>query len=85
MLQKWIAIYSAWYQNLWIIKNIRLSYEIGLDEGVHCNSDEHQADKAYYDDTDDLHSLEPGLSVPAYSLEHAPEAVGKVEPDGCEP
>lgn len=59
--------------------------EIRLYESVHCNGCECKAENGYDNDTDNLYTLEPGLSVPAYSLEHTPESVGKVEPQGCEP
>ena len=55
------------------------------DESGHCGSNEHEADDAGHDDADHLHSLEPGLAIPADGLEHAPETVEEVEPYSSEP
>ena len=62
-----------------------LGDEIRLDEGVDRGDDEHQADQGNEDQADDLHALEPGLAVPAHGLEHAPETVYHVHPEGREP
>ena len=62
-----------------------LGNECRLDERVDADQGEEDADEGGEDDTDHLDALEPGRAVPADSLEHAPEAVGEVEPDGKEP
>ena len=62
-----------------------LSDEIGLDESIDSDACEEHADDADHDYTDILDALEPGGAVPAHSLEHAPESVYEVEPDGGEP
>ena len=62
-----------------------LSDEIGLDESIDSDACEEHADDADHDYTDILDALEPGGAVPAHSLEHAPESVYEMEPDGCEP
>ena len=64
---------------------ISLGDEVGLDEGVDRSGDEQEDNKGRDDHTDDLEPLEPGLPTPADGLEHAPEAVHEVEPDGGEP
>ena len=64
---------------------IGLGDEVGLDESVDRSGDEEEDDDAGDDNADDLEPLEPGLSAPAYRLEHAPETVYEVEPDGDEP
>ena len=62
-----------------------LSDEIGLDESIDSDACEEHADDADHDYTDILDALEPGSTVPAHSLEHAPESVYEMEPDGSEP
>ena len=64
---------------------ISLGDEVGLDEGVDGSGNEQEDDDGSDDHADDLEPLEPGLSAPADRLEHAPEAVYEVEPDGGEP
>ena len=59
--------------------------EIRVDERVHGNDCEHEADDGNDYDADYLDPLEPGLAVPADGLEHTPESVGEVEPYGREP
>ena len=54
-------------------------------EGCYCRSDKSKANDSGNDHTDNLDSLEPGLSAPAHSLEHAPETVYEVEPESHEP
>ena len=56
-----------------------------MKEGIDGNGDECEADDGSHDDADDLDSLEPGRTVPADGLEHAPEAVCEVEPQCHEP
>ena len=67
------------------LTNFPLCNEVRLAESIDCDSNEHEADQGSDDDADDLESLEPGLSAPAHSLEHAPESVCEVEPEGHEP
>ena len=64
---------------------MRLRNEIGLYEGVDSHADEGEADYRNDDYAYDLDALEPGAAVPADGLEHAPESVGEVEPQGGEP
>ena len=64
---------------------ISLGDEVGLDEGIDRSGDEEEDDDAGDDNADDLEPLEPGLSAPAYGLEHAPEAMDEVQADSCEP
>ena len=65
--------------------NRPLGDEVGLDEGVDGSGDEQEDDEGSHNHADDLEPLEPGLAAPADGLEHTPEAVHEVEPDGCEP
>ena len=70
------------------MKNQKLSVlcnEIGLDECIDSDYGEKHADDADQNDADDLDALEPGSTVPAHCLEHAPESVYEMEPDGSEP
>lgn len=56
-----------------------------VKECVHSHRCEDYPDKCSDDDADDLESLHPSLVVPAHCLEHTPESVAEVEPDGAEP
>lgn len=47
------------------------------------HEDKHQ--QGNIDRADHLPAVEPDFAAPAEGLERAPEAVGEVEPDGCEP
>ena len=63
------------------MKNQKLSVlcnEIGLDECIDSDYGEKHADDADQNDADDLDAFEPGSTVPAHSLEHAPESVYKM-------
>ena len=64
---------------------IVLGDTVGLDEGVDCGGDEQEDDDDGDDGSDDLEPLEPGLSAPADSLEHAPESMSDVQTHGNEP
>ena len=59
--------------------------EVRLYESVHCHCGEAKADQRGDDNSDDLQPLEPNLVVPADSLEHGPEPMAEMEPDGDEP
>ena len=54
-------------------------------ESVYSDGNESEHDKGGDDGADNLESLHPRLIAPAEGLEHAPEAVREVEPDGDEP
>ena len=56
-----------------------------LDESVYCNCRESKEYDCRENVADDLESLLPKLVAPADGLECAPEAMGKMEPQGSEP
>ena len=58
---------------------------VGLVETVDRSGDEHQDDEGSDDHADHLETLHPGLAAPAHGLEHAPETMDEVKPDGHEP
>ena len=58
---------------------------MSLDIGIHGSAQEHGHDDGAHDDADNLQAGQPLLVVPADGLEHAPETVVQVQPDGDEP
>ena len=58
---------------------------MSLDVSVDCGADKEQDDQGAHDNTDDAQAREPLLVVPADGLEHRPETMVEVEPDGYEP
>ena len=58
---------------------------MGLHIGVDGGAQEHGHDEGAHDDADNLQAGQPLLVVPTDGLEHAPEAVIQVQPDGDEP
>ena len=58
---------------------------MGLDEDIDGGAQEQEDDQGAHDDADDLEAGQPLLVVPADGLEHGPETVVEVEPDGDEP
>ena len=60
-------------------------HEVGLDIGVDRGAEEQEDDQGAHDDADDPQAGQPLLVVPADGLEHGPETMVQVEPDGDEP
>ena len=58
---------------------------VGLAECIQGNGYEEQHYKGAYHDTDYAKAWQPFLVIPAYGLEHGPEAVVDVQPKGYEP
>ena len=58
---------------------------MSLYKGVYGGADEQQDNKGAYDDADDAQAGQPLFVIPADGLEHAPETVVEVQPQGYEP
>ena len=58
-----------------------MGFHIGVDGGAH----EQKNDAGAQDDAQDPEARQPLLVIPADGLEHAPETVVQMQPDGHEP
>ena len=58
---------------------------VSVQESVYRYGDESENYQRGDHDADNLKSLEPSPAIPAYGLEHTPEAMAKMEPHGDEP
>ena len=74
---------------LWLaaigVGSITTEARSALESESQHNGNEAEDEQADVDDTNGLPAAEPGLAVPAQSLQSRPEAVGEMEPESSQP